>query len=171
MLTSTKSLLDLTAFDLMSRDVVTIPQSMSLRAAVHMLAQAQVGGAPVVDDGGRCVGMLSATDLVRWVDRGEQVRPEPSLAFSGCTCCDWEMVDLHLLPPDAVSRFMTPDVVTASPDAHIGKLSRWMLDAQIHRIVITDEQGKPVGVVSTTDVLAAVAREEALTGDPTAELL
>lgn len=171
MLTSTKSLLDLTAFDLMSRDVVTIPQSMSLRAAVHMLAQAQVGGAPVVDDGGRCVGMLSATDLVRWVDRGELIRPEPSLAFSGCMCCNWEMVDLHLLPPDAVSRFMTPDVVTASSDAHIGKLARWMLDAHIHRIVITDAQGKPVGMVSTTDILAAVAREQALTGESTADLL
>ena len=171
MLTSTKSLLDLTAFDLMSRDVVTIPQSMSLRAAVHMLAQAQISGAPVVDDRGRCVGMLSATDLMRWVDRGEQIRPEPSLAFSGCMCCDWEIVDLHLLPPDAVSRFMTPDVVTASSDAPIGKLARWMLDAHIHRIVITDGQGKPVGMVSSTDILAAVAREDALTGDPTADLL
>jgi CBS-domain-containing membrane protein len=33
-----------------------------------------------------------------------------------------------------------------------------MLDAHIHRIIIVDEGGQPVGIVSSTDVLAAVAR-------------
>ena len=170
MLTTTKSLLDLTAFDLMSRNVVTIPRQMSLHAAAHMLAQAEISGAPVVDEHGRCVGMLSSTDVVRWVDREEQSQREAPKAVAGCACCDWGRVDFQSLPADAVSKVMTLDVVTASPDTRIGKLASWMLDAQIHRIVIADGQGKPVGVVSTTDILAAVAREEAMTGDPAFDL-
>jgi CBS domain-containing protein len=55
---------------------------------------------------------------------------------------------------------MTTDVVTASPQTPLPELARMMVDAHIHRIVITDDLGKPVGIISTTDVLAAVARED-----------
>jgi CBS-domain-containing membrane protein len=51
-------LLQLTAEDLMSRDVLVIPQRTTLRYAAHLLAQAAVSGAPVVDEEGRCVGVL-----------------------------------------------------------------------------------------------------------------
>jgi predicted transcriptional regulator len=158
MLTTTRSLLERTAEDLMSRNVVTIPAQMSLRAAAHQLATAHVSGAPVTDDSGRCIGVLSATDVVRWLDRGEQPcrGPVPS---AGCFCCDWGMIDIPTLPPDAVSRYMTTNVVTASRHAAIGQLAQWMLDAHIHRVLITDEQRRPVGIVSSTDILAAVAAE------------
>jgi CBS-domain-containing membrane protein len=36
-----------------------------------------------------------------------------------------------------------------------------MLDAHIHRILVVDHDGKPVGIVSSTDILAALARGEA----------
>jgi CBS-domain-containing membrane protein len=163
MMTTARRLLDLTAADLMSRDVVTIPRQMSLRAAAHTLARAHVSGAPVTDEDGRCVGVLSATDLVRWLDQGER-SAKRSFQASRCFCSDWsdwEVVEFEALPADAVSRYMTTDLVTAKPGTRIGLLARWMLDAHVHRVIVTDESGRPVGVVSTTDVLAALAREEA----------
>ena len=159
MTTTNKPLLDLTAADLMSRDVISIPWQMSLRAAAHELAQARVSGAPVTDEDGRCVGVLSATDLVRWLGRGEQAARRHFHA-SLCFCCEWEVIDIEVLPPDAVSRYMTADVVTATPDTPVGQLARWMLEAHIHRVIVTDDAGRPVGVVSTTDILAAVAGED-----------
>jgi CBS domain-containing protein len=59
-------LLSLTAADLMSRAVVTVGADMPLREAAVYLARREVHGAPVVDDVGRCVGVLSVTDLARW---------------------------------------------------------------------------------------------------------
>src|SRR5260370_10535125 len=50
MMTSDKPLLSLTAADLMTPAVLSIPQDMSLQAAAHMLAQANVSRAPVVDE-------------------------------------------------------------------------------------------------------------------------
>ena len=86
MLTTTKSLLDLTAFDLMSRNVVTIPRQMSLHAAAHMLAQAEISGAPVVDEHGRCVGMLSSTDVMRWwTARNSPSEKRPRRSPGACT--------------------------------------------------------------------------------------
>src|SRR4051812_16813120 len=69
--TLTKPLLSLTAGDLMCTAVVTIPQHTSLKEAAHLLAQAGISGAPVVDVEGRCIGVLSSGDIVSWVDKGE----------------------------------------------------------------------------------------------------
>jgi CBS domain-containing protein len=159
MIMTGKRLLDLTAADLMSIDVVTIPEPMSLRAAAHRLALAGVTGAPVVDAEGRCVGVLSSMDLVRFLDQGLQAARHPR-GNVHCYCSDWQVADLDLLPEDAVSRYMTSDVVTALPHAGIGELARTMLDAHIHRVIIVDGLGRPIGVISSMDVLAAVAAED-----------
>jgi CBS-domain-containing membrane protein len=61
---ATKSFVALTAGDLMSCDVVQVPQDMAMWDAAQLLWHAKVSGAPVVDARGRCVGILSATDFV-----------------------------------------------------------------------------------------------------------
>jgi CBS domain-containing protein len=155
----TMPLMDLTADDLMTRDVVMIPQEMSLRAAAHLLSRHQISGAPVVDVAGRCIGVLSATDFVRWTGEGERAA-KPRLAAEPCVCA-WQVLELEDLPGDGVGAHMTPDPVMVPPHTPIGQLARCMLDAHIHRVIVVDEQHRPVGVVSTTDLLAAVARADA----------
>jgi CBS domain-containing protein len=156
MVTRTQPLLDRTAGDVMSREVVAVPKEMSLRAAAHMLAQSEITGAPVVDAQGRCIGVLSAVDLMHWLDRGERAAKRRSSAAE-CICSDWQMIDVEQMPVDEVCRYMTTDLVTASPETPIGDVARRMLDAHIHRVIIVNAQGRPIGVVSTTDILAAVA--------------
>jgi CBS domain-containing protein len=56
-----------------------------------------------------------------------------------------------------VGRYMTQDPVTVSPGTHISDLARMMTDAHIHRVIVVDGQNRPVGIVSSTDILAAVA--------------
>ena len=157
MLATISPITELRAEDLMSRDVICVPQKMSLRAAATMLNQAHISGAPIVDDHGRCIGVLSLRDLVKWIDQGEQAATRQPKA-SACVCSDWQMVNVGNVPTDEVNRYMTTDVVTASPETMIGELAQTMLDAQIHRLIITDYLGHVVGVVSSTDVLAALAR-------------
>ena len=60
----------LTAGDVMSRDLVVVPQHMSVREAARLLHRARVSAAPVVDERGRCVGSLSAADVFRWALAG-----------------------------------------------------------------------------------------------------
>jgi predicted transcriptional regulator len=61
---------DLTAADVMNRHPVVIPRQMLLREAARILHRAKVNGAPVVDEQGRCVGMLFPADILRWVEAG-----------------------------------------------------------------------------------------------------
>jgi CBS domain-containing protein len=209
MMTLTRSLTELTAADVMKGPVEVFPSTMSLRAAAHKLSQAQVSGAPVVDGAGRCVGVLSSADFVRWAESHgtlaeRQLRlprscpywqREPLPGGKDEFCCtlpegacpvqgreqgpdgkvrlvcripnsvlvDWQQVKFDELPEDEVSRYATPDPVTVPSGALVTALARMMVDAHIHRVIVVDAAGRPVGVVSSTDVLAAVA---ALHGPP-----
>jgi CBS-domain-containing membrane protein len=158
MLATIKDLLELTAADLMSREVVTVPEQMSLRCAAHLLLSAGISGVPVVDEEGRCTGALSATDFVRWVDNPEHPPCPPSSADEFLP--EWQVEDLEEVPTDAVRSYMTADPVTAAPETSIGTLARQMMDAHVHRVLIVQD-GRPVGVVSSTDILAALARADA----------
>jgi CBS-domain-containing membrane protein len=149
-----KSLASLTAADLMSRDVVLVPQEMSLQGAAHLLSRAHVSGAPVVDKSGRCIGVLSTTDFLHWVENGN-TRQKPSESV----CHAWQIFGDEASPTDAVGSFMTADPVMAAPRISIGAIAQMMLDARIHRVIVVDHDEHPIGIVSSTDVLAAVARQ------------
>jgi CBS domain-containing protein len=71
---------------------------------------------------------------------------------------DWQFVDMDRLPTDEVQRFMTVDPVTAPPTTPLSTLAGIMVDAHIHRVIIIDEAERPIGIVSSTDLLAAIAR-------------
>ena len=199
-----KPLQALTADDLMKPDVVRLPEEMPLRDAARLLLRNQIGGAPVVDGQGKCVGVFSAIDFLRLSEvRADATRPTaPPLPITcsfqakhrtsdgkevtlctlppgvcpvqvkqegpggetlivcsqpHCVLVDWQVVDVEKLPTDEVRRFMTPDPVTAQPATSIRVLARMMIDAHIHRIIVVDEGRRPIGVVSSTDVLAALA--------------
>ena len=68
-------------------------------------------------------------------------------------------MNVEQLPTEKVGQFMTADPVTVSPGTTIGALAQMMMDAHIHRIIVVDQDERPVGVVSATDILAALARE------------
>ena len=157
---TTPTLLSLTAADLMSQAVVTIPGEMSLQGAARLLTRSHVSGAPVVDDAGRCIGVLSATDFVSWAEKGQEAAKCPS-ASPGCFHTAWQVVDIDDLPNDRVRSYMTTDPVTVAPGTPIGILAHMMIDAHIHRLIVVDEQDRPIGIVSSTDILAVVARAAA----------
>jgi predicted transcriptional regulator len=200
---STKPLLALTAADLMTRNVITIPQDMSLRAAAQVLFRNQISGAPVVDADGGCIGVLCATDFVHWAKdggHGAEDGPLPACSYQVkgqlltgeeaviCTLSegrchlqdmrpgtagrhvavcrqpsgvltDWQQVT-EKLPVSAVRRYMTAGAVSVGPQTTLPELARKMIDAHIHRIIIVDAENRPIGLVSSTDILGAVAYGE-----------
>ena len=156
MIAFAKPLLRLSASDLMSLDLVLIPQEMSVRGAARMLSRAEISGAPVVDNAGRCIGVISATDFIHWAER--EVRTDSSPG--ACACAPWQIIEEQEYPDGSVRDIMTGDPVTAAADTPIGDLARMMLNAHIHRVIVVDRGGRPVGVVSSTDILAAVAQAD-----------
>jgi CBS domain-containing protein len=149
----------LTVSDLMSTAPVVVAEGMSLQTTARLLSRSGVSGAPVVNTQGRCVGVISATDFLRWAEKDHR-KLEPTAACD--SVCAWQIVETENLPEDAVRDYMTADPVTVGPTESIGELARMMLDARIHRVIVVDAERRPVGVVSSTDLLAALAQADAV---------
>jgi CBS-domain-containing membrane protein len=146
----------LTAEEVMSRDVIAIRQDMPLATAARLFVDKHISGAPVIDEQERCVGVLSATDFVYWTGKKNKLEMMEN-RLDPCFCSDWQVIDPESLPRDAVCRHMSTNLVLAKPTTPLRDLARWMLDAHIHRIIVVDDLCRPIGIVSSTDVLAAVA--------------
>ena len=163
MRTLTRPISATTAGDLMSRDILQLSEDTPLREAARQLADAQISGAPVVDRRGRIVGVLSSTDFMK-----HACHPEYDAAESDADCrpacaqhhdyfVDWQVVEVESLPSEAVRRYMSRDVVTVDERTKLPALARRMVESHIHRVVVVDDDHAPIGIVTSTDILAAVA--------------
>jgi len=144
--------LDLTAADLMTTPVRTIPQETTLREAAHLLTRDSVSGAPVVDAEGRCIGVLSSSDFVTWAGKDGHGKAISFLTPWG------DMINIDDSPDNEIRHYMTAQAVAVAPTAPIGELAQKMVDAHIHRVLVVVDQSRPKGIVTSTDILAAIAR-------------
>jgi len=130
--------------ELMAADVASVPPQSSLAEAVRLLATRRVSALPVVDEGGLVVGILSEADVLRL-----QIAQDPRA---------------HLAPtappepwPDTVSAVMTPDPVTAHAGSDISSVALTMADTGWKSLPVVDDHDRLVGMVSRSDVIAALS--------------
>lgn len=141
---------ELTVADVMRRGVVAVPEAMSLRGAARVMAAAGAGAAPVTDARGRCVGLLLASDVLRWVADGGGAGPG--------TACYWSEWQMGTPGGGEVGRRMTADPPAVTPDAPLREAARRLLASRTAAVVV-DRRHRPVSVLTAADILAAVATE------------
>jgi CBS domain-containing protein len=147
----------LTAAHLMSAPVMTIPQNMPLRDAANLLSGSSISGAPVVDPDGRCLGVLSSSDFVTFMGKERETNEQGKII--GFIAPWGEVINIEDAPHSEVRHYMTVDTVTVKPATPVGELAQKMVDAHIHRVLVVADGNRVRGIVSSTDILAAVARE------------
>jgi CBS-domain-containing membrane protein len=142
----------LTVRDVMARDVVSVSANQSLAEAAAVLRGRKVAWAPVVDEAGRCVGVLSATDLLE-----RQRADDDALAMQSHGIQRDEGRPIEIAPDSQyVSAMMTQAVQSVRPEVAVLMAARMMCAGHIHRLPVLDQHDRPVGVVSTMDVVAAM---------------
>lgn len=140
--------------DLMNPDVVCVRPEATVAEARELLAARGVSGAPVVDDAGMPIGVVSQSDLVRHGTR------RVTAGESGRFYSDMEeFQDLADVPIDRsqtpVREVMTPHVYGVSRDTGVAQAASIMREQKIHRLLVT-ERGRLVGVISSLDLLAVL---------------
>lgn len=153
-------LLSLRVCDIMNRNVVTVDQNSTMAEAAATLNAHDVSGVPVVDHAGRVVGVLSNSDFTL----RERARGGGSEHASGGLPHRIEEDDLpratgiHIeaYPEDRVREHMSPLVQTIDVNATMMNAARVMCGEHIHRLVIIDETNRPIGVVSSLDLVATM---------------
>lgn len=110
--------------------VFTVRQEQSIRQALALLAEHNVGALVVVDASGQPIGILSERDIVRHLARNEQLCSE------------------------AVGTVMTQDVVVGAPQDDLTSVAHTMTEKRIRHLPVMN-RGELAGIVSLGDIVKA----------------
>src|ERR687892_321004 len=117
----------------------------------------------VVDEGGRCVGIITEADLILSDEDDDLHLPHYFQLFGGVVFLEsvshWEERVRKAFAATAED-MMTPDPVTIGPDATVREAARLIARKKHNRLPVV-EHGRLVGVVTRVDVLDALTSEEA----------
>ena len=125
------------ARDIMSRDIVTVSPGTYILEAIDILIDKDISGAPVLEDNGRLIGIISEKDLM------------VSLDFLGSSSADTV----------TVGEIMTKDVVTFSEDTPIKDVIQLMVRNDVKRVPIVKDNGV-VGIISRRDILEGMRKKK-----------
>lgn len=145
--------------EVMTRDVVTLRPDQSVQEAADVLAGKAIGAAPVVDAGGKLVGLLRDEDLIVSEAR---LHVPTVISFLGA----------DLVLPSSLHRFehelkkaagatvadvMITDFHVAQPDDTIDGVAAEMHDRDVTHVPVVDD-GKLVGIVARGDLVRFLSR-------------
>lgn len=146
-----------TARDLMRTDVVTVPYSAPLSEVERVLADNRISGAPVVDEVGRIIGVVSVRDLVERYAADPDARPRRGAGFFELSTEELEEEDLDAfeVPEEAEETardVMTAQIHTVPGTAGLKEIADAMCRHKVHRVLV-EEDGRLLGLISTLDIL------------------
>lgn len=149
---------ELKARDVMTVDPVCIRPSATVRELAGILEENEISGVPVTDAQGRVVGMVTKADLIRHSAAGMDDVSPASLFEELQEQGDEEVSEAIAEPVVCVGDLMTEDPLMVSPDLSVGAVARLMVQRRVHRVVVADDGGFPLGIITTMDLLNALAR-------------
>jgi CBS domain-containing protein len=152
------------ARDVMTRDVQTVFADLTVRDLIEKLRATRVSGFPVVDAGGRVLGLISQNDVLRavaFVTAGEELPPEmcPQRDAPARVRSEASGAVLAGLMSLHIADLMTMGVTSCRPEATMIEVCALMTAKRIHRVVVIDADGKAAGIISSLDVVQALGSQ------------
>jgi len=145
---------DMKVNEIMSDRVHTLNVNDTLKDALAMMLEHQLTTVPVVDLDHRCVGILSRSDMTELF-----LEQDGELSNMLDTPLSMQRLYRSLETCDVrnVSELMTYEVVSIEDGKSLTEACQQMTRQRIHHMPVVDENGRLIGIVSTFDVVKAVA--------------
>lgn len=155
---ATNRLQTLSVTDVMSKAVVHVSSYQTMPKAAEVLVKHELSAAPVVDEQGRCVGIISASDFLRRVSSESSAGDSLLAMESHDLIQEAEERPLQIVSTaeNLVCGNMSTAVQSVQAGAPLLTAARIMSAQHIHRLLVIDSQERPVGVISTMDIVAAL---------------
>ena len=148
----------LTVADIMTKEVVSIKGSTTVREMAGIFDTMRFGSLPIVDDAGNLTGIVTASDLV------EQDRPLhiPTVI----SLFDWVIPlegegtlqrNLNKITAQTASELASTNVTTVSPSDTVSDAAEIMGSKKLHALPVVEGK-KLVGMVSRIDIIRSMNR-------------
>lgn len=147
-----------TVAEWMNCDLITVTPSTPIADAVKLLVDRKISGLLVIDDENKLVGTISDSDLM-WREKGPD-QPPYMIFLGGVIYFQNPLTydrDLHKALGQTVGEVMTPHAISISAELPLPEAARIMHDKKIHRLAVVDAERHPIGIITESDIVRAIA--------------
>ena len=138
--------------DVMTERVVAVRKDASFKEMIARMRNAHISAFPVVDQGGKVVGVVSEADMLN---------KEADQATSPGTIAGLLRFRFHEKAAGVTAgELMSSPAVTIGPDAPVVEAARLMRDRRVKRLPVVNATGHLIGVISRADVLSIFTRPD-----------
>lgn len=145
------------AADVMTPEPICLTADMTIRSMARVFREHEISGCPVVDTQGVLIGIVTKTDLI---NRCLEPMSDEAPGFFFQEMAE-QLGDEVEIEPEAevrVEDIMTQDVITVGVGEDVRGIARRMSGAHVHRVVVVDPAGVPIGIITSMDLLKLIVR-------------
>lgn len=142
--------------EIMSKDVVTVYETNTVEEVARIFIEKKISGVPVVDSKNKLVGIISEGDLVF---QQKKLNPPVFLSFFDGVIQVGKNAffdEIKKMSAFLIKDLMTKEnMIVGKEDMDIADISSLLIENQVNRIPIVDDENKVVGIVTRYDIIKA----------------
>ena len=144
-----------TVKDVMTTSVVAVREDADFKEMVTQMRRRRVSAFPVIDTGGRVIGVVSEADLLLKEAQAASAVPQDLARLA------WRrLTERSKAAGITAAEVMTRPAVTIEPDAPVTEAAARMQARRVKRLPVVDQDGRLRGIVSRADVLSVFERPD-----------
>jgi CBS domain-containing protein len=147
----------LKAQDIMTNNVITVTEDMPVKELAKILSENKISGAPVIDNEGKLVGVVTESDLI---DQTKKVHIPTVVSifdsFLFLESPDRLEKDLKKMAASTVKDISSQEIVNVNKDTRLDELATLMSEKKVHTLPVVDGD-KLVGVIGKSDIIRTLA--------------
>jgi predicted transcriptional regulator len=148
----------LTAKELMTPNVITVRKDTTVRELARLFTEHNISGAPVVDDEGKVIGVVTESDLIFQNKKVHLPTVVAILdAFIYLESPEKTEKELKKIAGSTVGDIYAPSVITVQQDTPLDEVATLMAEKKIHTLPVMDGNTL-VGVIGKSDIIRMIAQ-------------
>ena len=141
--------------ELMTKEVITVPPTMTVREVANLLFKLKISGLPVVDEEEHVIGMITEKDIINMA-LPKYIEQVGDFAYLLDTePFKQKVAEAHTV---LVQDIMRKEVTTVTEDTPVPECARIMITKKIRRLPVVHDK-KLVGIIARADIVKEIARQ------------
>lgn len=148
---------DLTAKEIMNKEVITIKKNASIKELSELLVENKISGVPVLDENDNLAGIVSEGDII--IQNSDLHFPRYFKLLDAIIYLESlnkfkRSLEKHLATK--VEDIMTVKVKTVDEETPVNEIADIMLDNRVNRLPVMDKNNKLVGIITRSDIVKSM---------------